>query len=188
MPLPLSSVEMPHLFDIILHIFFHLVLLALCVLSLVALWSLKSRASFAVFLTWTLAFYVSLFLSAWYGRPHQSIVTVFISRLRAPSLPAPQPTLSPLPSSAVDQYPFPTDARGPYLHHQPPYRAAGTDDVSLNHGGPRSVDNDEEEEEEVDEYTRQQRIEEEMARRDVSIITVPRKKLWITNPESRDSS
>jgi hypothetical protein len=27
-----------------------------------------------------------------------------------------------------------------------------------------------------------------MARREVSIITVPRKKLWITNPESGNSS
>jgi hypothetical protein len=78
-PLPLSPAEMPHLFDIILHIIFHLFLLALCVLSLVALWSLTSRGSFAVFLMWTLAFYVSLFLCAWYGRPRQSILTVFIS-------------------------------------------------------------------------------------------------------------
>jgi len=184
---PLSRAEMPHLFDIILRIIFHLFLLALSILSLIALWSLTSRASFAVYLTWTLAFYVLLLFCAWYGRPRQSILAVLISRLRAPPLPAPQPTPSPLPLSAVDQYPFPTDARGPYVHHQPPYRAAGTDDISITHWGPRSVENDEDEDD-VDEDTRQQRIEEEMGRRDVSIITVPRKKLWITNPESGVSS
>ena len=35
---------------------------------------------------------------------------------------------------------------------------------------------------EEDEDTRQQRMEEEMNRRDVSIVTVPKRKLWIANP------
>ena len=33
-----------------------------------------------------------------------------------------------------------------------------------------------------DEETRQHRIEDEMNRRDVSIVTVPKRKLWIANP------
>jgi len=134
-----------------------------------------------------LAFYVLLCLCAWYGRPRQSILTVVISRLRAPpSLPS-QPTPSPLPLSAIDQYPLPTDGRGPYVHHHPPYRRAGTDEDSTTRGGPRSAENNDDEDD-ADEDIRQQRIEDEMARREVSIITVPRKKLWITNPESGNSS
>jgi len=50
------------------------------------------------------------------------------------------------------------------------------------------AENDDDDEDDADEDTMQQRIEDEMARRDVSIITVPRKKLWITNPESGDPS
>jgi hypothetical protein len=185
---PPPQPEMPHPLDIILHIIFHLLLLALSILSLVALWSLSSRAGFAVFMAWTSAFYVLLFLCAWYGRPRKSILTVIISRLLASPSPAPQPTPSSLPLTAADQFPFPTDTRGPYVHHQPLYRAAGTDDVSITHGSPRSAENDDDDEDDADEDTMQQRIEDEMARRDVSIITVPRKKLWITNPESGDPS
>jgi len=179
--------EMPHAFDAFLRILFHLLLLALSILSLVALWSLTSRAGFAIFLIWMLALYVLLFLCAWYGRPRQSILTVVFSRLRAPPSLPPQPTPSSLPLSAIDQYPFPTDARGPYVHHHPPYRRAGTDEVSTTHGGARSAENHDDEDD-ADEDIRQQRIEDEMARREVSIITVPRKKLWITNPESGNSS
>ena len=183
---PLSQAEMPHLFDAILGIVSHLALLALCVLSLVALWFLTSRVGFAVFLIWTLAFYIILSLCAWYGRPSKSILTVLISRLHASPSPAPpRPTPSPLPLS-IDQYSFPTDARGPYVHHQPPFRVAGTDEISTSHGVLRSPEDDDDEDD-ADEDVRQQRIEDEMARRDVSIITVPRKKLWITNPESGDS-
>lgn len=43
----------------------------------------------------------------------------------------------------------------------------------------REVDDDDDE----DEESRQRRIEEEMSRRDVSIVTVPRRKLFLTNPE-----
>jgi hypothetical protein len=184
----LSGAEMPQPFEIILRSLCHLFLLALCLLSLVALWSLTSRAGFAVFLTWLLAFYVSLFLCAWYGRPRRSILTTIVSRLRTPPPLAPQPTSGSLPLFPVDQYSFPTDARGPYVHHQPPYRAGGTDDVPITPGGPRSAEIDGDDEDDADEDIRQQRIEDEMARREISIITVPRKKLWITNPESGDPS
>lgn len=180
---PVSLAEMPDLFDTILRILFHIFLLAISILALVALWSLTSRAGFAVFLICTFTFYVILMLCSWHGRPRQSILTVIIFRLRASPAPA---TPSPLPLSAIDGYPFPTDVRGPYVHHQPPFHVTGTDEVSTTHGHPRSAEN--EDDDDADEDVRQQRIEDEMARRDVSIITVPRKKLWITNPESGDSS
>lgn len=181
---PFSQPELPHALDIFLRIIFHTSLLAICGLTLTALWSHKT--GFAVFLAWTLAFYVLLFICAWYGRSRHSTLTVMISRLRARPSHAAQPPTH-LPLSAVDQYPLQADARGPYVHHQPPYRALGTDDVSTSNGDPRSVENDDDDDEE-DEDARQRIIEDEMARREVSIITVPRRKLWITNPESTGSS
>lgn len=181
-PPPMDSFSLPELpraHNIFLRIIFHISLLAICALTLFALWSHKT--GFAVFLVWTLAFYVLLFVCAWYGRSRQSTLTVIISRLRArPS----HATESHPPISTIDQYPLQPDPRGPYVHHQPPYRALGADDVSTSQGDPRSVENEDDEEDDDDEDARQRRIEDEMARREVSIITVPRRKLWITNPES----
>lgn len=175
--------EMPQYFDIALHTFFHLVLLAICAFSLVALWSLKSRASFVVFLVWTCLFYGFIVLSAWHGRPRQSLLTVVIFRLFHP-LPLDQPSGASLAPTVqnLDQYPFPPQPHSPYVH-QPPFRASGADDVSTIPGSPRSVETEDEDDDDDDDV-RQQRMEEEMARRDVSIVTVPRRKLWITNPES----
>lgn len=68
---------------------------------------------------------------------------------------------------------------GPYLH-QPPYRTAATDEYSHSHAGPRSLEADDDDD--VDEVTRQRMIEEEMDRREVSIVTVPKRRLWVTNP------
>lgn len=165
----------------------HILILALSVFCFVALWSPTSRVGFVVFLIWTLTFYVLLLLCAWYGRPRQSILSMFIFRLCASPSPAPRPTPSSLPLSITEQYPFPTDTRGPYVHHQPPFRAVGTDEASTAHGVIRSAENGDDGDDDTDEDIRQRRIEDEMARRDVSIITVPRKKLRITNPESEDS-
>ncbi|KAH7929432.1 hypothetical protein BV22DRAFT_1080880 [Leucogyrophana mollusca] len=181
---PRAIYEIPQPFETCLRILFHALVLALCILSLAALWYRATKALFAVFLLWTVLFYCSLFALAWNGRPRKSILTALIARLRAqPPPPAGSPgtpTSRPLSMVGNEQYPFPTDTRGPYLH-QPPYRPAGHDDVSTSHGGPRSVETDDDDED-VDEETRQRRIEEEMGRREVSIVTVPKRRLWITNP------
>lgn len=180
---PISPVEMPHPLDIVLHILFHLLLVAICALSLAALWSLKSRVGFIIFLVWISMFYVLLLALAWQGKPRRSVLTVILYRLRGSPSSTP-PTASP---PAQDQYPFPTDSfpaevHSPYAHHQPPFRVTGIDDISTIHDSPRSMGDDDDDDEDDD--ARQQRMEEEMARRDVSIVTVPRRKLWITNPES----
>ncbi|KAH7887753.1 hypothetical protein F5I97DRAFT_886400 [Phlebopus sp. FC_14] len=182
---PRVAYELPQPFELFLRISFHALILGLCILSLVALWYHAPMSLFAVFLLWTLIFYVSLFALAWHGRPARSLLTTLIARLRTgPSQPAISPgtpTSRPLSMAGTDQYPFPTDSRGPYLH-QPPYRTAGGhDDVSTSQGGPRSVETDDDDDD-VDEDTRQRRIEEEMGRREVSIVTVPKRRLWITNP------
>ncbi|KDQ64488.1 hypothetical protein JAAARDRAFT_166786 [Jaapia argillacea MUCL 33604] len=192
-PPPESSVprpmpEMPHGYSFCLRLLFHAFLLGLCALSLQALWARAPIATFAIFLACSIAFYVALFVLAWYGRPRESALTVVFSRLRGESytVPTPAPTPTPTPSRplstlGLDQYPFPTEQRGPYVHHQPQYWTTGPDDVASSRGGPRSAITDDEDEDE-DEEVRQRRIEDEMNRRDVSIVTVPKRKLWVTNP------
>jgi len=75
------------------------------------------------------------------------------------------------------------DSQSPYTFHQPAYRRAVSsieeDDImsSTSHGGPRS-----EGEEDVEDEESQRRIEQEMERREVSIVTVPKRRLWIANP------
>jgi hypothetical protein len=73
-----------------------------------------------------------------------------------------------------------TNSEGPYTYHQPPYRLSTQAD-ELSHGVPMSTETDGTDDD-IDEATRQRVIEEEMERRDVSIVTVPRRKLWIANP------
>lgn len=180
---PRTTYELPPPFELILRISFHLLVLALCVLSLVALWYRAPTSLFAVFLLWSVIFYISLFALAWHGRPRKSLLTTLVARVRGlppQSAASPgTPTSRPLSMTGTDQHPFPTDTRGPYLH-QPLFRATGHDDVSASLG-PRSVETDEDEGD-IDEDTRQRRIEEEMGRREVSIVTVPKRRLWITNP------
>ncbi|KAH9951683.1 hypothetical protein B0H21DRAFT_783424 [Amylocystis lapponica] len=186
---PTPVPEMPPPFDGSLHALFHALLLALCVLSLVQLWSRAPKAAFIIFLIGTIAFYFALLVLACYGKPRVSILSTVVYRLRGghPTTGSPRGT-TPVPSrplsTAGSEIPFP-DSRSPYQHHQPPFRttmSVGLDDypTSVSHGhGTAEVDDDDED----DEDTRQRRIEEEMSRRDVSIVTVPRRKLFLTNPE-----
>ena len=183
-----TTPEMPRSFDIFLHVLFHASLLALCILSLIQLWSRAPRAAFVVFLIGTVLFYIALFALSWSGKPRYSVLTVLLARLRGhPTHPGYTPgnaTPSRPLSASGSEIPFPTEQRSPYQHY-PPYRAASTvpDEYppTLSHLGHavNEVDDDDEE----DEDTRQRRIEEEMNRRDVSIGTVPRRKLFLTNPE-----
>ncbi|KAI0698541.1 hypothetical protein C8T65DRAFT_660527 [Cerioporus squamosus] len=169
---------LPPPFEGAVHLLFHAFLLALSVLSLVALWQRAPKATFGVFLAWTMAFYAILFVLAWNGRPRESVLSVIFSRLRAePTAFTPVPRVGspagsrPLSMNDSVAVPFPSDGRGPYQHHQPPYRANGYDhDYATSHG---HMSPDE---------TRQRRIEEELSRRDVSIVTVPKRRLYLLNP------
>jgi hypothetical protein len=140
-----------------------------------------SKAFFILFLIWTIVFYLCLLYFAWNYRPQVSILATFLYRLRnSPSTHlTSQKSSTSLPQSPSNVRPVPFPNTGPYLH-QPPYRAAATDEYSHSHADPRSVEADEDDE--IDEVTRQRMIEEEMDRREVSIVTVPKRKLWVTNP------
>jgi len=145
-------------------------LLGLCIVTLIALWSRASRTAFAVFLAWTVAFYIAMFTFAWRLRPKTSILAVICSRL----FHRPQQLMT-SSSPAPDLQPSP----GPYVH-QPPYHTAPPDDTSISHGARRSSESDTHDD--TDEDSRQRTIEDEMGRREVSIVTIPKRKLWIANP------
>ncbi|KAI0368139.1 hypothetical protein BV20DRAFT_948921 [Pilatotrama ljubarskyi] len=169
---PVEHPVLPSPFEGFIHVLFHALLLALSALALVALWQRGPRAVFGVFLAWTAVFYVILVALAWNGYPRESILSVIFSRLRA----------EPVAFSPPMAVPFPSEARGPYQHHQPPYRAALTveQEYAASHSHCHSPDVDDDDEE--DEDTRQRRIEEELSRRDVSIVTVPKRRLYVLNP------
>jgi hypothetical protein len=170
--------------EIVLRIFMHALILGLCVLSLVELWKRASIGLFVAFLIWTVAFYVILIFLSWNGRPRYSTLTVLLRNIRGPapsSAPTGTPNASrPISMAGTDQALFPQELRSPYLH-QPLFHPAPEDDLhSASYAGLRSEP--EENESDEDEETRQRRIEDEMGRRDVSIVTVPKRKLWVANP------
>jgi len=151
------------------------------VVTLHALWTNASRVFFILFLIWTIAFYVLIFILAWNYRPSVSTLSTVFYRLRHPPLahPGSENPSTPLPTSSPTPRLASFQNSGPYIH-QPPYRAATTDEYSGSHFGPRSVEADDDDE--IDEVTRQRIIEEEMDRREVSIVTVPKRRLWVANP------
>lgn len=168
--------------EIVLRILAHVLILSLCILTLVELWKRAPLGLFVAFLLWTVGFYVILVILSWNGRPRYSALTVFLSNIRGTTQPASAPigtpsASRPISTAGTDQFPFPQEPRSPYLH-QPLFHSAPED--SGSYAGLRSEP--EENESDEDEDTRQRRIEDEMARRDVSIVTVPKRKLWVANP------
>ncbi|KAF9462635.1 hypothetical protein BDZ94DRAFT_1219539 [Collybia nuda] len=156
---------------IVLRLLVQLCLLGFSVLTLVILWQRAPRFAFGVFLTWTVAFYAVMSVCSWYFCPEHSILSALRSRLGTNT-----PETLDTPSTPTPGLRTPA---GPYTHHQTPFRAAAiSDDGSV---AVRSVDTDVLEDG-VDEFTTQRMIEEEMGRRDVSIITIPKRRLWIANP------
>ncbi|KAL0579541.1 hypothetical protein V5O48_002470 [Marasmius crinis-equi] len=183
--------SLPPPLEIIVRITLHIALCGLCVVALNALWTrASSKVYFALLLVWVLLSYVLFIVLAWHGRPPTSILSHVIARLRGKSPLPPPPTTTPeqyrsvtntpTPHTPSPGYPFPMSVSGPYTHHFPPHRIAGPEEFS--YASPRSVETDYDDDPDEDEDSRQQRIESEMGRREVSIVTVPKRKLWIANP------
>ncbi|EJD53674.1 hypothetical protein AURDEDRAFT_110461 [Auricularia subglabra TFB-10046 SS5] len=183
-PLYRPSPSYPAFTVAIAHLALHAFLLAACVFTLVALHSKAPIAAFAVFLVWCAACYVAIFIAAWRGLPRESVLAVAIYRLRGrhePRLPE-RPGASPLQGHRT--MPSSGSSRGPYTHHQPAYRLAPShhDDEELSRHGntpfPRESESDDDD---VDDDERQARLEQEMERRAVTIVSVPKPKLFVTN-------
>lgn len=108
---------------------------------------------------------------AWNHYPTTSLLTAFLQSLRRHNI---------LDEDNLANGITSANGEGPYTYHQPLYRLSTHAD-ELSHGAPMSAETDGTDDD-IDEVTRQRVIEEEMERRDVSIVTVPRRKLWIANP------
>lgn len=155
---------------VVLHTLVQICILGLSALTLVALWTRAPHYLFIIFLLWIMAYYVAMIALAWNGYPASSLLTAALWGLRSRAHTAHM--LDPLNTD-------PRNTQGPYAHHRPPFRASiHPDDLSYPHGRPLGVEMDDD----LDDDTRQRLMEEEMERRDVSIITVPRRKLWVANP------
>ena len=154
----------------ILHILLQVSILGLSIITLMILWSRASRVLFAVFLMWLIAFYVVMIVLAWNHYPTTSLLTASLQSLRGH-----HNILDPK-DNTVDGNTPPTNGDGPYTYHRPPYRlSTHADEMTYVHAAPMSVETDGNDDDEIDEDTRQRVIEEEMERRNVSIVTVPRR-------------
>ncbi|KAH8105963.1 hypothetical protein BXZ70DRAFT_405944 [Cristinia sonorae] len=172
--------QMPSALEVLARVLLHTFILGLSIVSLVELWSRAPKGAFAGFLVWIVLFYALITYFSYHGTPRYSLLSVILNRITTSPTPAPPtPTPSrPLSHLGLDSVPFPV---GPYAHHQPPFRVASEHDYPISsHGGHGSVEDDDD----MDEDTRQRTIEEEMNRREVSIVTVPKRKLFLTNPET----
>jgi hypothetical protein len=185
----LFAAEKPSVVDVILHLLLHILVLATAAFTLHALWTRSvSRAAFGIFLAWILVFYILFFILTWFKRSQRSILAVFFNHIRPrPLQPEPGiPEAGPSSPKTTEELRLPPGGNSsPYLH-QPPHRLAlgpHEDDLtSTSQAGPRSHDGyygDDEDDE--DEDARQQRIEAELNRRQVAIVTVPRQRLFIAN-------
>ncbi|KAF9476458.1 hypothetical protein BDN70DRAFT_882353 [Pholiota conissans] len=171
-------IDYPPTRTILLHLLLQISILGLCAVTLAALFQRARRYLFALFLIWTLAFYATMFVLSWNGRPASSLLTATLFRLRGQDIPLTPEDSDDIQTSNTLRNSIPEP--GPYAHHRPPFRAsAQLDEIPLAQASPGSDDNDDDD---IDEDTRQRLIEEEMERRDVSIVTVPRRKLYLTNP------
>jgi hypothetical protein len=187
-----SSLTRPTAVDVIIHTLIHLLILASAAFTLHALWLHASRALFGVFLAWIVCFYVVFLLLTWRVRPPGSILSTCFNALQprvAPSFPpgtsSPHPVAtSPLP--VMDDLHPPSLSHSPYIH-QPTYRSRirrADDQTTMANGVPTSHEGyfgDDEVEDTEDDQFSQERIEAEMNRRQVSIVTVPRQRLFIAN-------
>ena len=167
-----QMVQYPKFSVSILHSLLQVSILGLSIITLVILWLRASRVLFAVFLMWLVLYYAVMIILALNHYPTTSLLTASLQFLRSHN-------------DILDKDNFvngntATNGEGPYAYHRPPYRLSTHAD-ELSHGAPLSVETDGNDDD-IDEDTRQRVIEEEMERRDVSIVTVPRRKLWIANP------
>ncbi|KAJ7047383.1 hypothetical protein C8F04DRAFT_1058616 [Mycena alexandri] len=156
--------NMPPLVSILLRLLFHAALLGFCIFCLVALWSKAPKSTFGVFLAWTTAFYIILISAGWRGRPDRSTLSLMFERLRAEQRPTTlRPSVSDIPRAEEER------SRFPYIHRPAHRRALLTDYM-----GPQSTDTEDDDDD---------RAENEMRRRDISIVTsYPKRALRITNP------
>ncbi|KAF9534342.1 hypothetical protein CPB83DRAFT_844074 [Crepidotus variabilis] len=170
-----TATKYPTIASMALHLFTHMSIIGIAAVTLAALWTTAPRYYFAIFMVWVVTFYLLMLACSWGGRPAPSLLTATVWRIRS-SPPPPLPIQSSTPDALKS--PPPTVA-GPYARNRPTHRTATQ---AEEQSYLQAMSAEDEGDDELDEDTRQRLIEQEMDRRDVSIVTVPRRKLQIANP------
>ncbi|KAF8076371.1 hypothetical protein FPV67DRAFT_1664652 [Lyophyllum atratum] len=143
--------DLPSVLEMTLHVIVQTLFLGMSIFTMIALWSRAPKAAFAVFLVWTVVFYSVMVAYAWHLQPDRSMLSVICSQW------GPKPQDVSIPTTRSDSTAEPPP--GPYVHHQPPYRAAsGPDDASFSQAAPQSAKDDQDDD--IDEHTRQRMIED----------------------------
>lgn len=173
----IDSTRKPGLLHLSIYVSAQVGLLGLNVVTLVALWSHAPKAAFYVYLVWVVVVYISLIFISRRFKAEDYIFANLVN----PEIPPPSVDIDAPPS----HLPNPTDSlrgtvvpSGPYLHPPPFLRTVPADTGDPKHVEPEGDDEDDD----LDEDARQRMIEEEMDRREVSIVTVPKRKLLVANP------
>ncbi|TFK28754.1 hypothetical protein FA15DRAFT_664799 [Coprinopsis marcescibilis] len=168
------AVPRPSLLDMATYVLLQIGFLGLNATTLIALWDRASTAIFVVALVWVLAIYALIIFVSKRLPPEAYL----LSKLKGRAVPGPTGSgpFVPAPTSPAAADTIPPSAHGPYMH-QPPYlRTVPIDPAQFS-------DDPVDDEDDIDDETCQRMIEEEMDRRDVSIVTtVPKRKLWVANP------
>jgi hypothetical protein len=172
-----DSTRRPGLLHLGIYISSQVGLLGLNVVTLVALWFHAPKAAFYSYLVWVLVMYTCLVFIPRRFKAEDYMV----SKLVNPNMPSPlvgtdaPPSHVPNPGDSIRASIVPS---GPYLHPPPFLRTVPAHTGYLRHTEPEGDNEDDD----LDEDARQRMIEEEMDRREVSIVTVPKRKLWVANP------
>jgi len=157
---------------------FHLCLLGNLAFALASLFQLGNRAGFAVFLVWCIIAYSIILWGTMYQTKH-SLIPLLQDQFLKPEPQAPSPEAAPLTEMLRD--PSSPITSNSHYRSIPSAQYTSIEYPPSNsiYSQPRPVEPDPDDDE--DDEERQLRMEQEMQRRDVSIVTVPRRQLRITN-------
>jgi hypothetical protein len=170
----------PPSWTLLLRVTFHAVLFANVVFCLLSLWNLGNKAPFSIFLALSVGIYALMAWSFYSGQPRNSLIALIRAKHTyrqagagsgfTPAVPDPHPySLSPPPRSA------PQVVETSQVNAPIPFPTLGSLNLT------RTVREEMLDEDNEDDDEKQERIEREMQRRDVSIVTVPRRSLRIAN-------
>jgi hypothetical protein len=163
----------------ILRVIFHFCLLGNLAFALASLFQLGNRAGFAVLLAWCVVAYAIIFWTLVY-RPRNSLLLLLREKFIDHPHPQPETMITePFANMAKDPS-SPVASNNRYPSPSAQFTSVEYPPSNSIYSQPRPVETDHEEDHEDDEE-KQLRIEQEMQRRDVSIVTVPRRQLRITN-------
>ncbi|KAI9595783.1 hypothetical protein BDF19DRAFT_422236 [Syncephalis fuscata] len=174
------------------HLYSHLVFLALQLVVLVALFVyVPSLGYFGGYLGFVLAFYVAWIVAAWFGYPRRSLLASLLHMVGGRGHP-PSRTTEHDPHGTIDPYGVAglyadnDKAMATATYGRPSVAGSGrarlsVDPITAAAMGLGSLQSPLTEDQDEDDSRRQERMEQEMAGRDVVIMTIPKRRLTVVN-------